>query len=86
VHAVRRSAHVPERLHSLSGAQKLPDELYDAVEKFRVDFERAQLSGNYARLDMFSTRSGKTDMSERLTVPKPRPAAPLLLLPRRRSS
>jgi hypothetical protein len=40
VHPVRRSAYVHERLHSLSGPQKLPDELYDAAEKFRIDFER----------------------------------------------
>jgi hypothetical protein len=61
IHVVRRSAYVHERLHSLSGPQKLPDELYDAAEKFRMDFERAQLSGNYARLDLFSTRSGNVD-------------------------
>jgi hypothetical protein len=50
-HRVRRSVYVHERLHNLTGPQKLADELYDAAEKFRLDFERAQLSGNYARLD-----------------------------------
>jgi hypothetical protein len=65
-HAVRRSAYVHERLHSLSGPQKLADELYDAAEKFRIDFERAQLAGNYARLDLFSTRSGKTEQSDKV--------------------
>ena len=35
-------------------AKKLADELYDAAEKFRIDFERAQLSGNYARLERSS--------------------------------
>ncbi len=66
VHAVRRSAYVHERLHSLSGPHKLPDELYDAAEKFRIDFERAQLAGNYARLDLFSTRSGKAEQSDKV--------------------
>ncbi len=41
-HRVRRSAYVHERLHNLTGPQKLPDELYDAAEKFRQGFERAQ--------------------------------------------
>ncbi|WP_035352990.1 hypothetical protein [Edaphobacter aggregans] len=36
-HRVRKSAYVHERLHSMSGPQKLPDELYDAAEKFRMD-------------------------------------------------
>jgi Domain of unknown function (DUF6456) len=71
-HRVRRSSYVHERLHTLSGPQKLPDELYDAAEKFRMDFERAQLSGNYARLDMFSTRSGKVEMSDKLAQAKGR--------------
>lgn len=37
----------------------LADELYDAAEKFRLDFERAQLSGNYARLDLFKARRAR---------------------------
>jgi hypothetical protein len=36
----------------------LVDELFDAADQFRLDFERAQLSGNYTRLDMFKTRDG----------------------------
>src|ERR1700722_9371221 len=71
-HAVRRSAYVHERLHNLSGPQKLPDELYDGAEKFRIDFERAQLSGNYASLDLFSSRSGKVTMSDSLSTAKMR--------------
>jgi hypothetical protein len=35
------------------------------VQKFRIDFERAQLSGNYARLDLLSTRSGKAEQSDK---------------------
>jgi Domain of unknown function (DUF6456) len=60
-HPVRISPYVHERLHS-SG--KLAHELYDAAEKFRIDFERAQLCGNYARLDMFKARSGRQEMSD----------------------
>ena len=71
-HRVRKSSYVHERLHSLSGPQKLPDELYDAAEKFRKDFERAQLSGSYARLDLFKTRSGKVEISDKLAETKVR--------------
>jgi Domain of unknown function (DUF6456) len=71
-HPVRRSAYVHERLHNMSGPQKLADELYDAAEKFRADFERAQLSGNYARLDMFKTRSGRQEMSDGVAIAKGR--------------
>jgi hypothetical protein len=63
-HRVRKSAYIHERLHS---AKKLDHELYDAAEKFRMDFEKAQLSGNYARLDLHKTRAGKQDMSDRVT-------------------
>src|ERR1700677_1898138 len=66
-HPVRRSPYVHERLHSLD---KLAYELYQAGEKFRTDFERAQLMGNYARLDMFKTRSGKTEMSDTVAAAK----------------
>ena len=38
VHAVRRTAYVHERLRS---AGKLAPELFDAAEKFRMDFERS---------------------------------------------
>ena len=68
-HPVRKSAYVHERLHS---AGKLADELYDAAEKFRADFERGQLSGNYARLDMFKTRSGRQEMSDGVAMAKGR--------------
>lgn len=67
VHPVRKSAYAHERLHSTG---KLANELYDAAEKFRMDFERAQLSGNYARLDMFKTRSGRQDMSDNVAAAK----------------
>jgi hypothetical protein len=71
-HRVRRSSYVHERLHNLTGPQKLPDELYDAAEKFRLDFERAQLSGNYARLDLFKARSGRQEMSDNVAMAKVR--------------
>ena len=60
-HRVRRSNYAHERMHS---AGKLAHELYDAGERFRIDFEKAQLTGNYARLDMFKTRSGRQEMSD----------------------
>ena len=68
VHAVRRSSsHVHERLHATG---KLAHELYDAAEKFRLDFERAQLSGNYARLDMFKTQGGRQEVSNGVATAK----------------
>jgi hypothetical protein len=69
VHPVRKSSYVHERLHSMG---KLAHELYDAAEKFRMDFERAQLFGNYARLDMFKTRSGRQEMSDNVAMAKMR--------------
>jgi hypothetical protein len=71
-HRVRRSSYVHERLHNLSGPQKLADELYDAAEKFRHDFERAQLCGNYARMDLFKARSGRQEMSDNVAMAKVR--------------
>jgi hypothetical protein len=71
-HRVRRSAYVHERLHNLTGPQKLADELYDAAEKFRLDFERAQLTGSYARMDLFKARSGKQDISDSVVMAKVR--------------
>lgn len=69
VHAVKRSAYVHERLRA---AGKLASELFDAGEKFRADFERAQLSGNYARLDMFKTRAGKQEITDTVAAAKTR--------------
>jgi hypothetical protein len=71
-HRVRKSTYVHERLHSLNGPQKLADELYDAAEKFRLDFERAQLTGSYARTDLFRTRAGKTEISDNVAIAKMR--------------
>jgi Domain of unknown function (DUF6456) len=68
-HRVRKSGYVHERLHA---GKKLADELYDAAEKFRMDFERAQLAGNYARLDLHKTRAGKGEMSDKVAVAKMR--------------
>lgn len=69
-HRVRKSSYVHERLNSLTGPQKLADELYDAAEKFRTDFEKAQLSGSYARMDLFKARSGKQDISDNVVMAK----------------
>ena len=46
--------------------------MYDAAEKFRLDFERAQLSGNCARLDLFKARSGRQEMSDNVAMAKVR--------------
>jgi hypothetical protein len=68
-HRVRRSAYVHERLHNLTGPQKLADELYDAAEKFRICFERARLLGSYATIDMFRTSGGGGgDVSDKVAV------------------
>jgi hypothetical protein len=65
VHAVRRSSYAHERLQATG---RLAPELFDAGEQFRMDFERARLSGNYARLDMFKTRAGKQEMTDRVAL------------------
>jgi hypothetical protein len=69
VHAVRRCAYVHERLRS---AGKLAPELFDAAGKFRMDFERAQLSGNYGRIDIFKTKSGRQEITDRVTLARKR--------------
>lgn len=71
-HRVRKSVYVHERWHNISGPHKLADELYDAAEKFRIDFERGQLAGNYARLDLFKVRSGKQAESDNVSAAKMR--------------
>jgi hypothetical protein len=62
-HRVRNSAYVHDRMHS---AGKLAAELYAAAEKFRMDFERAQLSGSDARNDLFRTRAGKGEITDKV--------------------
>jgi Domain of unknown function (DUF6456) len=74
VHAVRKSSYVHERLLA---AGKLDPVLFDAAEKFRSDFERAQLVGNYARMDLFKTRAGKQDMTDKVAAAKGRIAKAL---------
>jgi hypothetical protein len=67
VHAVRKSLYVHERWHS---AGKLDPDLFAAAEKFRADFERAGLTGSHARLDLFKTRAGQQEMSDRVALAK----------------
>jgi Domain of unknown function (DUF6456) len=69
VRAVRKSPYVHERWHS---AGKLDPDLFAAAEKFRMDFERAGLIGSYARLDLFKTRAGQQEMSDRVALAKVR--------------
>lgn len=69
VHAVRKSPYIHGRWHS---AGKLDPDLFAAAEKFRNDFERAGLTGSYARLDLFKTRAGQQEMSDRVALAKAR--------------
>ena len=66
-HRVRNSAYVHDRMHS---AGKLAPELHTAAEKFRMDFERAQLFGSYARSDLFRTRAGKGEITDKFAAAK----------------
>jgi hypothetical protein len=66
-HRVRKSSYVHERMHA---AGKLVGELYGAAEKFSTDFERAQLSGTYARTDLFRTRAGKGEITDKVAAAK----------------
>lgn len=62
VHAVKKGAYVHERLHDLA---RIDDEMYDAAERFRKDFERAGLEGHYSTVDMHRTSAaGTRDMSD----------------------
>ena len=67
VHPVRKSSYVHERMHSTG---KLANEFYTAAEKFRIDFEYAQLSGSYARTDLFRTRAGKGEITDKVAAAK----------------
>jgi hypothetical protein len=66
-HRVRKSSYVHERMHA---AGKMDPAVYGAAEKFRTDFERAQLSGSYARTDLFRTRSGKGEITDKVAAAK----------------
>jgi hypothetical protein len=63
--AVRRSSYAHARLRTTG---KLAPELFDAGERFSLDFERARVFGNYARHDMFKTRAGKQEMTDRVAL------------------
>lgn len=66
-HRVRKSTYVHERMHA---AGKLHQELYGAAEKFRICFERAALSGSYAKTDLFRTRAGKCEITDKVASAK----------------
>lgn len=62
VHAVKKSVYVHDRLHDLG---RIDNEMYDAAERFRKDFERAHLEGRFASIDMFRSSGGTTgDVSD----------------------
>jgi hypothetical protein len=50
----------------MQAAGKMDPAVYGAAEKFRMDFERAQLSGSYARTDLFRTRAGKGEITDKV--------------------
>ncbi len=51
---------------------KVDNESYDAPQKkFRMDFERADMSGSYARMDLFKTRSGQQEMTDAISFDPP---------------
>jgi hypothetical protein len=52
VHAVKKSPYVHERMHDLG---RIDDEMYDAAERFRKDFEKANLAGRFATIDLFKS-------------------------------
>jgi hypothetical protein len=66
-HRIKRSTYAHDRLYA---AKQIPHELYTAAEKFRIDFERAQMVGNYSRLDLFKTRAGQQEISDRVAQAK----------------
>jgi hypothetical protein len=53
-------------------SRELDPDLFAAAEKFRMDFERARLIGSYARLDLFKTRAGQQEMSDRVAFAEAR--------------
>lgn len=62
VHAVKRSGYVHQRLHDLG---RIDDEMFDAAERFRKDFERAGLEGHFATVDLNRSRAaGMGEMSD----------------------
>lgn len=53
VHAIKKSPYVHERMHDIG---TIDHEMYDAAERFRIDFAKAGLEGHFASIDMFRTR------------------------------
>jgi hypothetical protein len=50
----------------LCASKRLESELFTAAERFQGDFEVAQLTGSYSRIDTFRSRAGKPEMSDRV--------------------
>lgn len=62
VHAVKKSSYVHDRMHDLG---RIDNDMYDAAERFRKDFERAHLAGRYSSIDMFRSAGGTSgDVSD----------------------
>jgi hypothetical protein len=60
--ALQSSRTIASRLH----------ELYDAAERFRQDFEPAQLMGSYARMDLNKSRRGRQEITDNIALAKVR--------------
>lgn len=62
VHAIKKSPYAHERMHDHG---RIDDEMYDAAERFRIDFAKAGLEGHYASIDMFRSRGpGQPNQSD----------------------
>lgn len=83
VHAVKKSSYVHDRLHALG---RITNEQYDAAERFRKDFERANLSGRFSTIDLFRSAGGTSGhMSDSVAEARARVNAALDQLGMRKS-
>ena len=83
VHAVKRSSYVHDRMHDMG---RIDNEMYDAAERFRKDFERAHLEGRFASVDLFRSSGGSTgDISDGVAEARNRIKSALFSLGARKS-
>lgn len=83
VHAVKKSCYVHDRMHDLG---RIDNEMYDAAERFRKDFERGHLEGRFASIDLFRSAGGTAgDVSDGVAEARLRIKSALLVLGARKS-
>ena len=83
VHPVKKSAYVHERWHDLG---RIDNELYDAAERFRKDFERGHLEGRFSTIDLFrSAGSTSGNISDSVAEARNRVQSALVSLGIRRT-